>query len=95
MCIRDREGKAREILGDEINRFNYYQTRPEVNLQNYLRNISGSFPTQLTIPTSGLASTLGSAATLGSLFNSFQGDDAGPTAGYVGTGLGALLGLLG
>jgi len=89
------EGKAREILGDEINRFNYYQTRPEMNLQNYLRNISGSFPTQQTIPTSGLASTLGSAATLGSLFNSFQGDDAGPTAGYVGTGLGALLGLLG
>ena len=71
------EGKAREILGDEINRFNYYQTRPEVNLQNYLRNISGSFPTQQTIPTSGLATTLGSAA------------------GYVGTGLGALLGLLG
>lgn len=89
------EGKAQEILADEINRFNYYQTRPEINLQNYLRNISGSFPTQQTIPTSGLATTLGSAATLGSLFNSFQGEDAGPTAGYVGTGLGALLGLLG
>lgn len=89
------EGKAREILSDEINRFNYYQTRPEINLQNYLRNISGSFPTQQSIPTSGLATTLGSAATLGSLFNSFQGDDAGPGAGYLGTGIGALLGLLG
>ena len=89
------EGKAREVLQDEINRFNYYQTRPEINLQNYLRNISGSFPTQQSIPTSGLATTLGSAATLGSLFNSFQDENAGPTAGYVGTGLGALLGLLG
>ena len=89
------EGKAREVLQDEINRFNYYQTRPEINLQNYLRNISGNFPTQQSIPTSGLATTLGSAATLGSLFNSFQDEDAGPTAGYVGTGLGALLGLLG
>ena len=89
------EGKAREVLQDEINRFNYYQTRPEINLQNYLRNISGSFPTQQSIPTSGLATTLGSAATLGSLFNSFQDEDAGPGAGYLGTGLGALLGLLG
>jgi len=89
------EGKAREVLQDEINRFNYYQTRPEINLQNYLRNISGNFPTQQSIPTSGLATTLGSAATLGSLFNSFQDENAGPTAGYVGTGLGALLGLLG
>ncbi len=90
------EGKAREVLEDEINRFNYYQTRPEINLQNYLRNISGSFPTNQTIPTSGLASTLGGAATLGSLFNSFQGEgNDDPTAGYVGTGLGALIGLLG
>ncbi len=89
------EGKAREVLQDEINRFNYYQTRPEINLQNYLRNISGNFPTQQSIPTSGLATTLGSAATLGSLFNSFQDEDAGPGAGYLGTGLGALLGLLG
>ena len=89
------EGKAREVLQDEINRFNYYQTRPEINLQNYLRNISGNFPTQQSIPTSGLATTLGSAATLGSLFNSFQDEGAGPGAGYLGTGLGALLGLLG
>ena len=89
------EDKSREILQDEINRFNYYQTRPETNLQNYLRNISFNFPTQQTLPTSGLASTLGSAATLGSLFNQFAGEDSGGTAGYIGTGLGALLGLLG
>ena len=89
------EDKSREILQDEINRFNYYQTRPETNLQNYLRNISFNFPTQQTLPTSGLASTLGSAATLGSLFNQFAGEDSDGTAGYVGTGLGALLGLLG
>ena len=89
------EDKSREILQDEINRFNYYQTRPETNLQNYLRNISFNFPSQQTLPTSGLATTLGSAATLGSLFNEFAGDDSDGTAGYIGTGLGALLGLLG
>ena len=35
------EGKAGEVLGDSMNRFDYYQNRPEQNMNNYMAWLSG------------------------------------------------------
>lgn len=37
------EDLGRQALTDRINRFNFYQNRPQQNLQNYLANIRGSY----------------------------------------------------
>jgi len=37
------EGKGREILGDQISRFNFYQNRPEQNLSTYQQLVGGNY----------------------------------------------------
>lgn len=94
------EGKAGEMLGDYQNRFNFYQNRPEQNLQNYIANING-------IPVNG-----GQTSTEGGGGGGLSGAIGGGLAGaglatqiwntpFAGTpwgfglaGLGALAGLL-
>lgn len=37
------EGKAGQVLQDDINRFDHYQNLPEQNLQNYIQAIQGNY----------------------------------------------------
>lgn len=37
------EGKAGQILKDDMSRYNFYQNRPEKNLQNYINAINGNY----------------------------------------------------
>ena len=87
------EGKANQILQDQINRFNYYQNRPEQNLANYMGYITGNYGQDQTTnfdKGSSALNALGGASVLGSLFNELGGQGAG----WWGAGLGALGGLL-
>ena len=87
------EGKANQILQDQINRFNYYQNRPEQNLANYMGYITGNYGQDQTTnfdKGSSALNALGGASVLGSLFNEIGGQGAG----WWGAGLGALGGLL-
>ena len=87
------EGKANQILQDQINRFNYYQNRPEQNLANYMGYVTGDLGREQVKnydKGSSALNALGGAAALGDLFNKIGGGNAG----WWGAGLGALGGLL-
>lgn len=87
------EGKANQILQDQMNRFNYYQNRPEQNLGNYMGYVTGDLGRQQSTEGSRGSSTqnaIGGALALGQLFNEIGGENAG----WWGAGLGALGGLL-
>jgi len=68
---RQVEGKAGEVLGDSMNRYNYYQGLPEQNLQRYIAAIQGNYggTTQTQQDGAGggfnLGGALGGAATGG------------------------------
>ncbi len=69
---RQVEGKAGEVLGDSMNRFNYYQQLPEQNLQRYIAAIQGNYggmtqTDQEGASGGGLTGALGGALTGGSI----------------------------
>jgi hypothetical protein len=80
------EGKAGEVLGDSMNRFNYNQNLPEQNLQRYIAAIQGNYggtTQQSTNGQGGLNGALGGAmsgAAVGSMFGM-------PWLGAIGGGL--------
>jgi len=62
------ENKAGQMLSDSMNRFNYYQNRPEQNLINYLNAIRGGYGTVSTTPQgSPFAGALGGMGAMGSM----------------------------
>ena len=95
------EGKAGQMLGDYQDRFNFYQQRPEQNLQNYIASING-IPVnggQTSTQGSGgspLTSALGGALTGGAVAGMLPASmlAAIPGGGWALAGLGALTGLL-
>lgn len=94
------EGKAGEMLGDYQNRFNFYQNRPEQNLQNYIASINGIPVNGSTQSTEGGGSSLGNAiggAAAGAGLASMLWNTpfAGTPWGWGLVGAGALAGLLG
>ena len=68
------EGKANQILGDDMNRYNFYQNAPDVNLQNYIAAISGQYggTTKQSAKLSPLQ-TVGQIVDIGSSIASFGG----------------------
>lgn len=90
------EGKAGEMLTDQMNRFNFYQNRPEQNLSNYVGWINGVPSVGGTTQTEGggggsIGNAIGGAASLGGLAAALGA--TGPI-GWGAAGVGALLGLL-
>jgi hypothetical protein len=87
------EGKAGEVLGDQMNRFSHYQNRPEQQMNNYTSWLSGipsnGGTTTMQGGGSGMGGAIGGASALGGL-----GAALGAT-GPVGWGLAGLGGLLG
>ena len=67
------EGKAGEMLGDQMNRFNFYQNRPEQQMNNYVAWLSGipgsQFGTQHTDTDMNRNSTAGNFA--GDMFSAW------------------------
>ena len=91
------EGKAGEMLGDQQNRFNFYQNLPEQQLQAYIAAINGIPVNGGQTSSSGggggsLGNAVGGAASLGSMAAALG---ASGTVGWGVAGLGALAGLLG
>lgn len=63
------EGKAAEIIRDDMNRFNFYQNAPEDNLARYIAAIGGNYGGQTTSSSKNrpsLLSTVGSLVGIGS-----------------------------
>jgi hypothetical protein len=60
------EGKAGEIIEDDMNRFNFYQNAPESNLANYIAAIQGNYggSTRSTGPGQSGLSQAGDAVSL-------------------------------
>lgn len=58
------EGKAGEIIQDDMNRFNFYQQRPENNLANYISAIQGNYGGQTTTTSKEKPSLLGTVGSL-------------------------------
>lgn len=82
------EDQAGQVLDDQVNRFNFQQQAPEMNLDRYLQRIQGAFPGQSTTqvaPNSRnrAGGALGGAATGAALGSAVPG---------IGTGIGALAG---
>lgn len=95
------EGQSQNVLNDYMNRFNYYQNRPEQNLQNYVAAINGipvngGQTSQSSDGGSPLTSALGGALTGGALGGMLPASmlAAIPGGGWALAGAGALLGLL-
>ena len=96
------EGKAGQMLGDQQDRFNFYQQRPENQMNNYVSWINGipsGGGTQTTEGGGGNALTgaLGGALTGGALGGMLPASMLGaiPGGGWALAGLGGLLGLMG
>jgi hypothetical protein len=79
------EGKAGEVLGDSMNRFNYYQNLPEQNLARYIAAIQGNYGG--TTEQKGAGGISGGGAIGGGLAGAQLGSMLG---GPFGTILGAL-----
>lgn len=80
------EGKAGEALSDNMNRFNFYQNRPEQNLQNYIAAIQGNYG----------GTTATSQDSSGNRGNPLAGAAGGALAAYgLGSSIPALSGLAG
>lgn len=93
------EGKAGEVVGDNISRWNYDQQRPGNNLNDYLARISGGVgqtsTTQLPdVYRNRTAGGLGGGLAGGQLGSQLSGL-FGENSGAWGAGLGALLGAFG
>lgn len=89
------EDQARQLIGDQVNRFNFEQQRPEQALNDFLARISGGqFGNQSTQNTplfsNPASGALGGAATGAALGSIIPGLGTG-----IGAGAGGLLGLLG
>lgn len=84
----DVEQLAQDRLSEDVSRFNFYQQRPEQNLQNYIQNITGSYPGQ----SSSASSPLYRNRSAGALGGAMSGAQLG---GQYGGGWGALFGALG
>lgn len=90
------EGKQNEALQDDVNRWNFEQNQPDLQLKNYMDVISGNYggqtQTSQSVPTYGGNSginALGGGLTGYSLGNALNSD----YGGYVGALGGGLLGL--
>lgn len=95
------EGKAGEALSDSMNRFNFYQNRPEQAMNNYTAWLSGIPNNGGTTTTSGgggstLGNVVGGALTGGALAGALPASmlAAIPGGGWALAGLGGLLGVL-
>jgi len=95
------EGMAGQALGDQMNRFNYYQNRPEDNLARYIAAIQGNYGSNTVTNQSGgggspLAGAAGGALTgsalAGAASSAFPGAFGGAALGPWGMIGGALLG---
>lgn len=87
------EGKAGEVLGDSMNRFNHYQNLPEQNLARYIAAIQGNYGGTSTTKQDSQSGGLGGA--LGGGLGGAMAASALGLSGPVGwgvAGLGALLG---
>lgn len=95
------EGKGQQALQDSMDRFNFYQNRPEQNLNNYVSWINGIPVNGGQTSTQGggnaLTSALGGALTGGALGGMLPASmlAAIPGGGWALAGLGGLLGLMG
>lgn len=96
------EGKSGQVLQDYMDRFNYYQNRPEQNLQNYVAAINGIPVNGGQTSTKGgggnaLTGALGGALTGGALGGMLPASmlAAIPGGGWALAGLGGLMGLMG
>ena len=96
------EGKSGQVLQDYMDRFNFYQNRPEQNLQNYVGAINGIPVNGGQTSTQGgggnaLTGALGGALTGGALGGMLPASmlAAIPGGGWALAGLGGLLGLMG
>jgi hypothetical protein len=91
------EDLSGQYLDDEINRFNFQQQAPQMNLDRFLQRILGSFPGQTTTTTAPnsrnrAAGALGGAATGAALGGAAAGAASGAAAGSVVPGVGTLIG---
>lgn len=84
----DVEQLAQDRLSEDVSRFNFYQNRPEQNLQRYIQNITGSFPGQSSSSSAPMYRNRGAGAIGGALSGAQLG-------GQYGGGWGALFGALG
>lgn len=96
------EGKSGQVLQDYMDRFNFYQNRPEQNLQNYVSAINGIPVNGGQTSTEGgggnaLTGALGGALTGGALGGMLPASmlAAIPGGGWALAGLGGLMGLMG
>jgi hypothetical protein len=65
------EGQGQKVLDDYMNRFNYYQNRPEQNLQNYIGFLNGnpgSNASQTNVDTENGSQTMDFAKSLATAF---------------------------
>jgi hypothetical protein len=93
---RSNEDLRQQMLDSDIERFNYYEQAPQINLDRYLQRITGSFPggSQTTVTPNTrnrAAGALGGAASLG-LAGAGTGN---PYLAAGGAVLGGLLGAFG
>jgi hypothetical protein len=80
------EGKAGQVLGDSMNRFNHYQNAPEQNLARYIAAIQGNY--------GGTTSTEQQANGGGGLTGALGGGLAGAALGGALPSLGSSMGLM-
>lgn len=82
------EDLAGQQLDDQINRFNFQQNAPQMNLDRYLQRIQGAFPGQSASAVSPTSRNRGA----GALGGAATGATLGAAGGPVGIGIGALAG---
>lgn len=88
----DVEQLAQDRLSEDVARFNFYQQRPENNLQRYIQNITGSYPGQASSASSPLYRNRAAGAMGGAVSGAELGSSFGPWGTFFGALGGGLLG---
>lgn len=89
------EDQAGQVLDDQINRFNFQQQAPEMNLDRYLQRIQGAFPGQTATSTAPNSRNRAGGALGGAAAGASLGASFGPYGALIGGVGGGLLGAFG